>query len=102
MISVPVRRTKPKLARQLYTLTEEERDAFLSLSRRQLHADGKPVWDFWRAVADARGLDYESIIGNPNDWTKFTAFPLGHGKHWCWPSALNVKPPANFDNVAFA
>lgn len=33
---------------------------------------------FWRRVCGRRGLDPKTLIG-------FTALPIGHGKHWCWP-----------------
>lgn len=88
------------MKRQRYTLTDEEREAFAALSRRRIHADAAPVWRFWQAVAAARGLDHKTIINKPDG--SFTALPLGHGKHWCWPSPLNLSPPPVFNDAVLA
>jgi hypothetical protein len=46
------------------------------------------AWSFWRRVCERRGLDYRTLVA-------FTALPSGHGKHWCWPSLLELPsaPP---------
>jgi hypothetical protein len=48
------------------------------------------VFKFWQRVADARGLDYHTIIGTENAPYSFTAMPVGHGKHWCFPEPLEL------------
>ena len=53
------------------------------------------AFSFWKRVADARGLDYKTIISNGQS---FTALPVGHAKPWCWPIALKCKKkPAYVD-----
>ncbi len=49
------------------------------------------AFDFWREVAEKRGLDSGSII---SDGKMFTGLPSGHGKHWCFPIPLKCKRPA--------
>lgn len=48
------------------------------------------AWKFWQRVAYVRDLDYTTIIARA---PHFTALPLGHGKHWCFPSPLKCKKP---------
>ena len=43
---------------------------------------------FWSWVARSRNLDPKSIISNGQN---FTALPIGHGKHWCFPTPLKCK-----------
>lgn len=43
---------------------------------------------FWEKVATARQLDCKTVISNGE---KFTALPLNHGKHWCFPIAIKCK-----------
>ena len=43
---------------------------------------------FWKRMAWIRKLDPETVISSS---TKFTALPLGHGKHWCFPVPLLCK-----------
>jgi hypothetical protein len=51
--------------------------------------------DFWGRVAYVRGLDPATIISEAG---KFTALPMGHGHHWCYPSKLKCsKPPIYID-----
>jgi hypothetical protein len=51
------------------------------------------AFDFWRRVAAARGLDPATVIseGGILGFGMTTALPWGHGRHWCWPSALKMK-----------
>lgn len=69
------------IQRQHFNLTAPERERFDML--RPIPGD---AFAFWRQVAQARGLDPGSIIGIPNG--TFTALPLGHNKHWCFPFPL--------------
>ena len=84
--------------RSTYRLTADELDALNALwPLPRFVTDSGRTWEFWRWVAAARGLDYTTIIGKPFVRDTFTALPLGHGKHWCWPSPLNLqKPPPEF------
>lgn len=97
MIAFVARKPRPPRdasLRQSFTLTEAEQMAFARLCARSRFHDAADVWRFWRSVAQARGLDPASIIGNSVDPDgSFTALPLGHGKHWCWPAPLHVKKP---------
>jgi len=90
-------------SRKTYRLTADEAAAFPVPNA--LWPDAGLAFRFWATVAAARGLDYRSIIGNPLDRESFTALPLGHGKHWCWPASLRChKPPPEFviRDAAFA
>jgi hypothetical protein len=79
------------MKRETYRLAPAERLAFAKL--RPLY-DASSVFRFWWAVARARCLDGTTIIGMPGDPHAFTALPLDHGKHWCWPKPLNCKKSA--------
>lgn len=53
------------------------------------------AWEFWGEVCYIRGLDYASMMGNVDKPNEFTALPLNHGKHWCYPYTLKCsKDPA--------
>jgi len=74
------------MKRESYTLTPDEIKEF-----RRLPLDYGHAFEFWHKVAYTRGLDHKTIIGTE---TNFTALPLGHGAHWCWPSPLKcISPP---------
>ena len=77
---------KEAIMRKEYTLTDNEFGAF-----RKLGNYPEEGFDFWRDVARARNLDYKTIIGNVTNQRSFTALPVGHGKHWCFPLPLKVK-----------
>lgn len=89
-----------KIERKFYELTAEELAEFPAC-RRALNGmigygllTGEHVWTFWKRIARVRGLDYRSIIGVPDSPQRFSALPLDHGKHWCWPMTLQcVNPP---------
>ena len=83
-----------------FTLTAEERERFRIVCHARWPQEGYAS-RFWKSVAEARGLDPATVIGSTVDPCSFTGLPEGHGKHWCWPSALNLKPAGNFSNVAF-
>lgn len=72
--------------RQAFELTHIELTQFNRLRPIQGEALA-----FWARVARRRELDPESVI---SDGLKFTALPVGHGKHWCWPLALQCKKKA--------
>ena len=96
MIAFAARKPRPPRAapvRQSFVLTEDEEMTFGRLCARSRFHDAADIWRFWRGLAFARGLDPVTVIGNDNDPARFTALPLGHGKHWCWPAALQVKKP---------
>ena len=67
-------------------LTAEEIDQF----NRLRPVDGAAV-TFWKAVADARGLDYATLLCYRGRPYEFTALPWGHGKPWCWPMEAKCK-----------
>jgi hypothetical protein len=82
-------KTLPSDLRQTYVLNSEERQEFDKLWPQE----GKAI-KFWRAVADSRGLDYDTVMGVEHKPYEFTAMPMGHGKHWCWPEPLECKTQA--------
>ena len=75
--------------RRAYDLTDGEVEEFRKL----------PSWEpragylFWMRAAERRGLDYASIIGNPNRHGEFTGLPMGHGLPWCHPAPLQCAEP---------
>lgn len=76
--------------RKTFELNEIERAAFKRL---------RPIQDeavsFWNRAAIRRRLDPESVISSSNT---FSALPLGHDKHWCWPLHLKCrKKPASVE-----
>jgi hypothetical protein len=85
--------------REAYRLTAEEREAFRSLR-------GWPpesAFMFWKDIASSRARDYRTIIGVEGDPLTFTALPVGHRKHWCWPMPLKcMKPASAFRHVESA
>lgn len=84
-----------KPTRSLYQLTPDERAAWERLPPLENRA-----WDFWRSVAQARGLDYRTIVCANNHGYEFTALPLGHGKPWCWPAPIKCSLAAPVFTVA--
>jgi hypothetical protein len=74
------------MERTEYRLTAKEVDQLNQLPKFQ----GEAI-KFWTGAAIARGLDYKTIIGNTQDHASFTALPVGHGKHWCYPALLKVR-----------
>lgn len=84
---VPVAK-KDSVKRQTHTLMDQEQLVFGRLRAIYHGAGAADIWRFWRSVASARGLDPETIIGNLGHPEIFSALPLGHGKHWCWPMPL--------------
>ena len=77
------------MKREKHHLAAEEIDAF-----ERLPPVPERVRDFWRDAAMTRGLDPKSVLAADiwHDRYSFTALPLGHGKHWCWPMALGCGP----------
>jgi hypothetical protein len=69
--------------RQKYELTGQEQKRF----RRLKPIEGEAI-KFWQMAAYTRGLDYQTIISTGRT---FTALPIGHGKHWCYPMTLKCK-----------
>ena len=77
------------MKREKFKLNDEEIREF-----KALYPDHKVAFEFWKAVAERRGIDYKSIIGiisTNNINTSFTALPLGHGMDWCYPSPLKCS-----------
>lgn len=74
--------------RNSFNLTLSERNRFNDLRPEQGEA-----FKFWKAVASIRQLDHKSIISDERGGFTFTALPLGHDKHWCWPVELKCKRP---------
>lgn len=81
------------MKRKSYYLDGHEIDKFNRLFCHQ-PKDGE-AYAFWRGVAYDRGLDYQTILGIEGRQHEFTALPLGHGKHWCYPLSLKCRnaPP---------
>jgi hypothetical protein len=75
--------------RETYRLTAEELLAFRCLG--SWPPDG--AFKFWKRVAVARALDYRTILCKPDKPGTFSALPIGHRKHWCWPMELTCAPP---------
>lgn len=73
--------------RNAYSLEPDEQLRFDRL--KWTKREGAAV-AFWKSVAERRGLDPKTII--TYEPGTFTALPLGHGKHWCWPSPLRAPP----------
>lgn len=79
-------------SRPAYELTPEEWQRFKA-ERNSRWPRPDFAFDFWKEVARARGLDYRTIIGNPDAPRTFTGLPRGHGKPWCWPMPLRCEKP---------
>lgn len=73
--------------RQKHILTKEEYTKLKKLP----YGEPDHGHDFWATVALSRGLDPETVIGDFEEIEYFTALPLGHGKHWCYPYSLKCK-----------
>jgi len=56
---------------------------------KALRPQSQVAFDFWRRLCAKLGLDSKTVITYPN--YRFSALPLGHDKHWCWPHALGCK-----------
>lgn len=89
-MKLPSRPAPAPVKRRTYSLTPEECDAFRALPINGI--SGNRAFAFWSTAARARGLDPATVIATPDS---FTALPVGHGKHWCWPTPLKCKkaPP---------
>lgn len=46
---------------------------------------------FWQRVCAARNLDPGTVLAYPGRLP--TALPVGHDKHWCWPTQLKCALP---------
>lgn len=56
------------------------------------------IWPFWFSVGERLGIDSKSIIGLPHKGRQhFSALPIGHKRHWCYPFVLRCKPVVWFD-----
>lgn len=84
---IPVNRV-PRVKRQTFELLE--------LDYNKLKAMNSPthIWDFWNSIAFVLALDPKSIIGEGG---KFSGLPVGHGKQWCYPHALQARHRPNGD-----
>jgi hypothetical protein len=79
--------TNKKITRDKYQLTDRQWAEFRYLVTSKPVYPGE-VWKFWDDVAKHFGVDRTTIISNKGT---FTALPVGHGQHWCYPSALICK-----------
>ena len=86
----PVEAQAAPIERRAYDLTSHEVEEFHGLRSWVPHAG----YLFWMRAAERRGLDYASIIGNPDRPGEFTGLPLGHGLPWCHPAPLQCAKPA--------
>lgn len=69
--------------------------------------NGKETWEFWQDLGSELGFDHKTVMvtvpsfrsGDIYDFDKrktfFTALPLGHGRHWCFPQKLTCPRPAS-------
>lgn len=70
--------------RKAYELTAAEKR---SLDRAP-PIEGR-AFAIWHQIAEERGLDVHSLLSTGP--LTFTGLPLGHGKHWCFPSSLKCR-----------
>lgn len=72
------------------TLSEQER-----VTLKGLPLDIGKGFEFWRRIADDRGVDARTIM--LDGIGAITALPLEHGRDaWCYPLPLKCKrPPTN-------
>jgi len=75
--------------RQHFVLSVREQD-----ERGSLRPIPGEAFDFWRRVANKRGIDPGSIISNRNG---FTGLPQGHRRAWCYPMRLKCDPLGTHD-----
>lgn len=76
-----------KVKRQTFELLEADK------RKLSLYGNPKDIWDFWGSIAFAMGLDPKTIIAEAG---KFSGLPLGHGKQWCYPQALQARTKPNY------
>lgn len=80
------------MIRKSYYLTDKERGEFNKLPR-----DEECVGhEFWGIVAHSRGLDPETVLGDSENPSIFSAMPYGHGKDWCHPFPLKLTRKARW------
>lgn len=72
------------LKRQYFALNSDEIVALRAIQATS-PLSGKLARDWWRAKAQAAGMDPGSVIAG--QW-KWSGLPVGHGKHWCYPVSL--------------
>lgn len=76
-----------EIARRKFVLSSREQSAFEWL--RPLPGE---AWKFWETACQARGLDYQTCIAvEPFSGGSYSALPIDHDKHWCWPFPLECK-----------
>lgn len=80
---------KPRVRRQRFELNIDDQDEMNNL----LPVAGQ-AFAFWRRVAWRLGIDPATIIGEGDS---FTALPVWHGKHWCYPQSLLARHRPNGD-----
>ncbi len=79
------------MKRERHALTAPELAELEHVSRLAVDERPAAARALWHAAATLRGLDPASVIGEGGI---FTALPLGHGRHWCWPASLKcAKAP---------
>lgn len=86
--------------RKKYHLTDAEFKEWQALPQdNDDEARGNDTWIFWNKVCRARALDSASLLSGlvPD---QFSALPLGHTLHWCYPMPLRCKKsPPEFVSV---
>lgn len=85
-----------ELKRKNYAMPEKWRPKFDALIPAPGHA-----FNFWRALAYEMQLDASSIIGDEVKPYTFSALPIGHTKHWCYPIPLKCAKPVAQDQDQF-
>jgi hypothetical protein len=52
------------------------------------------AYEFWRELSYRLGCDYRTVLpASGKSRLYFTALPLRHRRHWCWPQPLRCKTP---------
>jgi hypothetical protein len=80
------------MTRKSYSLTDRELKQLKSLPEEEGVA-----FEFWGNVANSRGLDYKTVIGDEYNRSIFTAMSYDHGKDWCWPIPLKCHKKARWN-----
>jgi hypothetical protein len=85
--------------RQKHNLTTTELSEWRELPQDSDEDNrSQDAWVFWNKVCWARGLDSASLIGWNTVPGQFSALPLGHKLHWCFPTPLKCKRrPVEFE-----
>ena len=77
------------MTRAVYKLDREEIDRF-----NRLQPVPEAAFKFWKNVAESRGLNYKTIISEPQPYTFSAMEKITPRRPWCHPIPLKCsKPP---------